>query len=560
MRSLARAAFILAALVTPALRADAQEAPRTQGTAVITGRVTIGGKGAANVTVALYRFEFSPDRSAITRDTTDAEGNYRLANVPAGRYNVIAIAPAYVGPSESASGGTGKAVNVAEGEVVEKFDFALVRGGVITGRVREAEGSPVIGERVQLNPVGQQSTMRGFFNQNPFMYETDDRGVYRLYGISPGKYTVSVGEAKEEGGVRFGLGGRGYYSRTYHPDTTDASKATVIEIGEGTEVTNADITLGRKSRSFVATGRVVDEGGKPVPGAQVGHGALVNDGKDMGSMGWGSLADSEGRFRLDGLLPGRYAAFVWSEGNTEGYSEAFKFEITDSDVSGLELVLRRGATMSGVAVIEGTTDPKILARLSQLSLAVGVETTGLTVPNFGTVRIAPDGSWRATGLRPGKARLYSASYTPQPNLVLSRVERDGVPTQEIELTPGANVSGIRAVFEYGGGIIRGQVNITNGPLPDGAHLSVSARRRGDEAGLGYMNHGVEVDARGRFVIESLPSGEYELTLETYFEYAASAARVFPPNVKQMVSVANGVASEVTLTLDLNAKRTGGSND
>jgi protocatechuate 3,4-dioxygenase beta subunit len=558
MRSLARAAFILAALVTPTLRADAQ-APRAQGTAVITGRVTVGGRGAAGVTLALYRLEFGLDRSAITSGKTDAEGNYRLTNVPAGRFNVLALAPAYIGPSEGPFG-LGRVVNVAEGEAVEKLDFALVRGGVITGRVRDADGSPVIGERVQLNPSGQQVNQRGFFNVNPFMYETDDRGVYRLYGIAPGKYTVSVGEGGEEGGGRFGYAGRGYYQRTYYPDTGDASKATVIEIGEGTEVTNADITVGRKSRSFVATGRVVDESGKPVAGAQVGIGSLVNDGKDMGGIGWGSLTDTQGRFRLDGLLPGRYATFVWTEGNAEGYSEAVKFEVTDGDVSGLELVLRRGATLSGVAVIEGTTDPKVLARLSQLSIAVGVQADGLQVPNFGSVRIAPDGSFRATGLQPGKARVYMASYPTPANLVLSRVERDGVPTQEIEIAPGANVSGLRVVFEYGGGSIRGQVKIENGPLPDGARLSVNARRRGDEAGLGYMSHGTEVDARGRFVIEGLPAGEYELTLETYFQSAPPSPSMFPPNVKQTVSVANDIASDVTLTLDLNARRTGGSNE
>ncbi len=557
MRSLARAVFLLLLPAAAVLHVTAQ-APKQQGTAVITGRVTMGGKGAANVMVALYPMEFSPDRSAVTRGTTDAEGNYRLTGVPAGRYNIVAITPAYIGTSENMFGGTGKAINVADGETVEKIDFALQRGGVITGRVREDDGSPVIGERIQLNAVGQQGNPRGFFSDNPFMYETDDRGVYRLYGIAPGKYTVSVGEAMEEGSVRFGFGGRGYYSRTFYPGTTDASKATVIEIGEGTEVTNADIMLGRKSRSFTATGRVVDESGKPVAGAQVGHGALVNDGKDMGGSGWGSLSDSEGRFRLDGLLPGRYAAFVWSEGNAENYSEASKFEITDGDVSGLEIVVRRGASLSGVAVMEGTTDPKILAKLSQLSIAVGIQTTGLSVPSFGIIKIAPDGSFRATGLRPGKARVYVIGYPPQPNITLARVERDGVPQQEIEITQGANISGVRVVFEYGSGIIRGQVTIANGPLPEGARLAVNARRRGDEPGFGYMSHGVEADARGRFVMEGLPTGEYEITLEAQFRPPPPGA--LPPAVKQTVSVTNGIASDVTLTLDLNAKRTEGSND
>lgn len=555
MRSLARAVFLLVLLAGAALHVTAQAPGRNQGTAVITGRVTIGDKGAANVTMALYQIDSFANRSAVTKGTTDAEGSYRLTGVPAGRYHVLAIAPAYVGPSETPFGATGKAVNVADGEIIEKIDFALVRGGVITGRVREADGAPVIGEQVQLTSAGQQGGVRGF-NSNPFMYETDDRGVYRLYGIPPGKYTVSVGASLDGGDLRFGYGG--YYSRTYHPDTTEAAKATVIEINEGTEVTNADITMGRKSRSFVATGRVVDESGKPVAGVQVGHGSLVNEGKDMGGMGWGSLSDSEGRFRLDGLLPGRYAVFVWTEGNTEGYTEALKFEVTDGNVSGLELVFRRGTSLSGVAVIEGTTDPKVLARLSQLTIAVGVQTTGISVPYIGSVKIAPDGSFRVMGLRPGKARVYLASYPPPPNLSLARVERDGLPQQEIEITPGAHVSGVRVVFEYGSGIIRGQVTIVNGPLPEGARLSVNVQRRGSDPGLGFMGHGVEVDARGRFVIEGLPTGEYEVSLSSSFH--APAPQVFPPTVKQTVSVTNGVASDVSLTLDLKAKRTEGSNE
>ncbi|HKQ52726.1 MAG TPA: carboxypeptidase-like regulatory domain-containing protein, partial [Pyrinomonadaceae bacterium] len=339
MRSRARAAslqLLLAAVVV--LHAAAQEIPKSPGTAVVTGRVTIGDKPAQGVSVALYRQDNPMSRAAVGRATTDQEGNYKLAGLQAGRYNLLALAPAYIAQGEGMFGGMGKLVSVADGETVEKIDFKLKRGGVITGRVRQEDGSPAIAERVQLNPLGSQGGWRGFFADNPFMYETDDRGVYRIYGIAPGKYTVSVGEITGEGSVRFGFGGRGYYQRTYHPDTTDAAKATVIEINEGTEVTNADITVGHKSRSFVASGRIVDESGKPVAGAQVGHGVLLNEGDDMGGMGWGSLSDSQGRFRLDGLLPGRYAAFVWTEGNAEGYSEGLKFEITDGDVSGLELV------------------------------------------------------------------------------------------------------------------------------------------------------------------------------------------------------------------------------
>ncbi len=556
MRSRARAASLLVSLAAIALHAAAQEVPKGQGSAVITGHVTISGKPAQGVSVALYRLESPFARAASSRVMTDDEGNYRMTGLPAGRYTLLALAPAYVGQSEGMFGGTSKTVTVAEGETVEKIDFRLLRGGVVTGRVRQEDGTPAIGERVQLNPVGGQGDWRRYFD-NPFMYETDDRGVYRLYGIAPGKYTVSVGEAGGEGEVRFGFGGRGYYQRTYHPDTTDAAKAIVIEIGEGTEVTNADITLGRRSRSYVATGRVVDEAGKPVAGVQVGHGALRSggEGEEMGATGWGTLSDSEGRFRLDGLLPGRYAAFVWTEGNAAGYSDPVKFEVTDDNVTGLTVTFRRGATLSGVVVIEGTSDPAVLARLRQLSIGVYVQTRGPGVPSYGGVKLAPDGTFHMTGLRPGKAMMYLASYPPPPDLTLARVERDGVPQQEIEVAPGAHVTGLRVVLEYSSGRVRGTVTIVNGPIPEGVRLNVSARRRGDSDANVFSGHGVEIDARGRFVIENLPPGEYVVGVQPYY-YATPQPRQLPI-VTQTVTINNGVTAEVNLILDFNAKPAGG---
>lgn len=559
MRFLARFAFFMALMLGALLfdGAVAQTAQK-QGTGIITGRVTVSGKAIANVGVVVLPEERRMDRSTIARSTTDYEGRYRLTNVPAGRYNVMAIAPAMVGSSEDAYGGVGKAVTISEGETVEKIDFALVKGGVITGRVTDSDGAPVIGERVNLNQSGNQESnrFRGFSNLNPYMYETDDRGVYRIYGIAPGRYTVSIGEVAESGSVRFGFGGRGYYARTFHPDVTEEAKATVIEVGEGTEATNVDINVGRKSKSFTATGRVVDESGKPVVGVHVGNGAVMKEGNRMGGFGWGSVTDAQGGFRIDGLLPGRYAAFVFNEGNTDSYSDTAAFEITDGNVSGLELKLHTGSSISGIAVIEGTSDRAALARLSQLSLSANVEAEGLTAPSYTTVKIAPDGSFRLAGLRPGKARIYLATYPPIPGFTLARIERDGVAQREIEITQGAQITGVRAVIEYGSGTVRGSVKIENGPLPENTRMFVSVRRRGGDPAM-PTNRGAQVDSRGRFIIEGMSNGDYELTLQTFL--AGNPQRRLPP-VKQNVTVTNGVEAEVTMTVDLNAKLPEGRNN
>ncbi|HEV7844556.1 MAG TPA: carboxypeptidase-like regulatory domain-containing protein, partial [Pyrinomonadaceae bacterium] len=295
MRFLSRAALhalllgtILSAATTPA------QNPQKQATGIITGRVTLGEKAAANISVALMPSERTMERAAIAKATTDYEGRYRLSNIPAGRYSVVAIAPAFVGPTDGMYGEPGKTVTISEGETVEKIDFALTRGGVITGRVTDSEGAPVIGERVQLNQQQGQSRWNNFSSFNPFMFETDDRGIYRIYGIPAGRYTVSIGDAGEGGAIRFGFGGRGYYKRTFHPNVTEEAKATVIELAEGGEAASVDITVGGKSKSFVATGRVVDENGKPVAGVRIGNSALMKDGNRMGGFGFGTLTDTNG--------------------------------------------------------------------------------------------------------------------------------------------------------------------------------------------------------------------------------------------------------------------------
>jgi protocatechuate 3,4-dioxygenase beta subunit len=557
MRYLSRAALhaLLLGIMLSAVNTSAQN-PQKQATGIITGRVTLGEKAAANIGVVLMPAERTMERAAIAKATTDYEGRYRLSNVPAGRYSVVAFAPAFVGPTDGMYGEPGKNVTIAEGETVEKIDFALTRGGVITGRVTDSEGAPVISERVQLNQQGGQNRWNNFSSFNPFMFETDDRGIYRIYGIPAGRYTVSIGDAGEGGTIRFGFGGRGYYKRTFHPNVTEEAKATIIELAEGGEAASVDITVGAKSKSFMATGRVVDENGKPVVGVRIGNSALMKDGNRMGGFGYGTLSDTNGGFRLDGLLPGRYAAFVWGEGEIEGYTDTVTFEVTDGNVSGLELKMRRGSSIAGVVVVEGTTDRAVLARLSQLSLAANVESEGPVAPSFSNVKLSPDGSFRITGLRPGKARLYLASYPPIPGFTIARIERDGVAQREIELGQGAQVTGIRVVIEYGTGTVRGVVKIENGPLPENARMLVAARRRG-EATMGPANRGAQVDSRGRFFLEGMATGEYELTLQTLIP----GGQRRPPPIKQNVTVTNGVEAEVTFTFDLNAKEPeGGINE
>jgi protocatechuate 3,4-dioxygenase beta subunit len=557
---------LILGITLSAASALAQTAQK-QGTGVITGRVTSGDKGIANVPVQLYAQDRFSNRSALASAKTDYQGNYRLTNVPAGRYTISAVAPTMVAQSDSPYGDPGKLVTLAEGETVEKIDFTLVRGGVITGRITDADGAPVVEEHIQLNQVGQQGPMRSSMMFNPFMSQTDDRGIYRLYGIPPGNYTVSVGASKENGFVSGGGGRRGYFTLTYYPSVTEQSKATVIEVKEGSEASNIDITLGRQEKTYVATGRVVDENGQPVPNISIGYSALTKEGQTGGFM-TGMPSDTQGRFRFEGLLPGRYVATLWTYGNNSpsGYSALTHFEVLDSDISGLEIKMKQGATLSGVAVVEGTTDRSVLSQLSQvwiIASPVG-DRSQMMLPDFSRTKVAPDGTFTIKGLRPGKFNLYLSSFPPVPGFKLSRVEHDGAAQREFEVTQGAQITGVRLVIQYGSGSIRGVVKTDGDSLPDFRRMSLgirplvtdpTANPQGPVVQVDQMGR-FSIDSRGRFLIEGLSTGEYEVIL---YISPNDGERRRPASVRQRVTVTNGFESEVTLTINTN-KPEGSNNE
>ena len=129
---------------------------------------------------------------------------------------------------------------VEVGESAEGVDFALTEGGVITGRVTDADGRPVVEEAVSLNKTAEQGHMLQFIPPNYESLITDDRGIYRVYGVPAGHYLVSVG-------APFGAeqGKHARILRNFSPGVTDRAKAVSVEVKEGAETTGVDIIVER---------------------------------------------------------------------------------------------------------------------------------------------------------------------------------------------------------------------------------------------------------------------------------------------------------------------------
>jgi hypothetical protein len=221
--------------------------------------------------------------------------------------------------------------------------------------------------------------------------------------------------------------------------------------------------------------------------------------------------------------------------------------MSDGDVSGVEIKVRRGATLSGVAVVENNFDPAVVSLLQTASIVAFSSTKG-GAPSFSRSQINADGRFSFSGLAPGKVHINVIGFpTPPKGLTLVRTEVDGVEQREgIEVNAGAKITGVRLVFAYGVGSIRGEVKAEDGVLPAGVTLQVSIR----SATGGARQLSGSVDARGHFVVENIPPGTYEVSVLTYGPDRTPST--FAP-VPRTVNVENGPV-QVVLVVNFAARK------
>lgn len=541
--------FLLTTLHVMQLPVMAQtELPANPGKAMggmIAGKVTIQGKGGSDITVALRADDGLDGESPMPPRTvtTDKEGNYQITNVAAGAYQIAPIAPSFVVANASSSIGSnvlnGRSLILAERETVRNVDFALTRGGVISGRVTDSEGRPLIEQPVNLIMVGDdgKTSLGQMLLPGP---DTDDRGIYRAFGLPKGKYLVSVGRG--QGGFFGGASRHSEYRQTFHPAVTDAAKATVIEVTEGSEATNVDITVSTNptSDTFSISGRIVDgTTGEPLARVVLG---LQTRNSSVSSRDWGS--NQSGEFRFQNLLPGKYSIYVESQLNSEVRAEPLAVEIVDRDVTGVVMKTIRSASISGVLEFENSDARSNVGRLGQLELQTFVLTENQEGGRARSVSVKPDASFRVGGLPAGRAFFLIMSSDAK-GFRIMRVERDGVVQQRgIEIKDGEVVTGVRLVTRVGSGSVRGIVKAEGADLASPPRLEVWLSVSGEEGINPFAATAqAQVDLRGHFLIEKVPPGDYEVN-----------AAVFTPRgrvtTKQPVSVVDGSVTEVTLILNL----------
>jgi hypothetical protein len=131
-------------------------------------------------------------------------------------------------------------------------------------------------------------------------------------------------------------------------------------------------------------------------------------------------------------------------------------------------------------------------------------------------------------------------------LSVERIERDGiVQAGGLEIKRDENITGVRLVLKFSSGVIRGTIRAANGNSPPGTHFSASFRNPSTDPP--DFQKSVMVDARGRFIIDGLVDGTYEVVVNAIVIGPNTSRKPF--SAKQHATILDGNVTDVVVTID-----------
>lgn len=516
---------------------DSAQPAQPTGTGRLRGRVVASPAGTPlrRVQVTLTWSESSQYRRV---QVTDAQGRYEFTELPAGRFSVSASKPGYVGlqygqrrPYES-----GTSIVVNQGETLASIDFALPRGGVISGRISDEFG--------ELMPQVQVSAQRFTYSSDgqrrlagAGTATTDDRGEFRIYGLMPGEYVV-------QGSVRstnvlfagpppnpndFADG----YPPTFYPGTPSAAAAQRISLGIGEEI-NVQFSL-TSARLARITGTVRDsEGRAAYPAEVIMQPRAPMDIASVSSINY-SMTGADGSFAFANVAPGEYLVHVRpmpTGREAAGEAGTVPVTITGSDIANVRITTSRGAVVSGRVIWEGTA-----SRINPLPIgpprvgATPAEQSGILAPGFGADpsadgAIADDGSFRLGGMA---GRIFLSIPTP-PSWTVRSVTLDGQDITDVPLdvTGRASIDDVRITLTDKLTSVAGSVSDSRGQaVTQYVVVLLPAEEKEPAVAARYMRTG-RPDTNGRYEWRNIRPGRYVIaaleSLEQGRQYAPEFQR------------------------------------
>ena len=514
--------------------------PQISKLGIIKGRVVNEkGQPLASARVSLRALgSMNPGQSI----TTDQDGRFEISGLERMTYQIAAWASAYAPPPRNPF--DTQSSNVRVGDSVT---LVLTKGGVITGTVTNQTGEPVVGVRVRARLIRDNDLLPGPYAQMSRERTTDDRGVYRIYGLPAGTYVVWAGGA----GLYSGVDPYDADVPTYAPGSTRDEAAEII-VRPGEEA-NVDIRY-RGETGRIVSGTVTGPGDQ-----QMGFGIELTSVKDTGVQ-WSSMRGANTQqgmgFSFQGVDDGDYyiTARSFLQSQEWAISTSKRITVKGADVTGIELVTQPLSSVSGRVVLEDSiatecTD-KTRPVFSETLVSAWHKETQATkeLPPFIWSLGAPaapdaEGNVRLRNLSPGDYRFatqFSGKYWFLRSISLPPLKSQ--PAKLIDaartwttIKSGDRLSGLTITLAHGGASLRGQIAIAEGEtLPEKliAYLVPVEREKAEDV-LRYFVAPVSTD--GKIAVDNVAPGRYWILAQTTTDDRSPSTKLRLPDSTEMRS-------------------------
>jgi protocatechuate 3,4-dioxygenase beta subunit len=525
MRRSATSAILFASLLSLGATAQAQDQSSANAAAssVISGRVTTReGEPLTNARVSIGRLNATVNLAAPSQTVrVDSGGAFKTEPLEPGLYWLGVYAPGYIQDSSQRSTSSGF---YRPGDNVT---FTMIKGGVITGTVKNSNNEPMIAIQVRAIRVRDSEGKPLQFTSASRERPTDDRGIYRLYGLLPGTYIVSAGGASRTGGVATATPYE-FLVPTFAP-SSPRDAAVEIPLTNGDEVT-ADIQF-RGEAGHSISGSIAGAATDSATSWAVGV-SLFDLRNHADAANASATSTNNYAFAFYGVPDGEYEISS-SLGSASGdmlASPPKQIKVQGANVTGINLTVAPLASIDGRVTFE--PDPKaacgerrasiisetfVYARRYQPEETPQSKAIAMTeVPSVyrNSVRqltLDARGSFTFRNVQPGNYRIDPREPAPGwyvRSITLGTGKNVSVVRDGVLVKPSEHVSGLTVTIAEGAAKLRGKITLAEGQSLS-ANLRVymiPAERENADNVLRFYE--ARPDADRSFTIDNVAPGRY----------------------------------------------------